>query len=301
MKNYKPFSVFLIILLLASCLKEQKNNKKHPEVIKSEDIYKDTKLTDFWVMDANAKSDTIIIMNAGGPKWELDILSKGKTIYRYVPNYKNYGFVYVHQAQTIDNRIQNQSRILTLEEAKEETNNNTEILHKTITYFKELGKYVVVVGKSHGAYVIQEYLASKEAKADKYFLVAGRLKMNEEMTQQQLRGFNGEFSDDGLTYLPEDENSNLSEYSEKEINLYKQKQMLKAGYGSKDYIKKLKNVDLSNVTYLYGTKDRNIGRLTEKEIAFLASKNVRLIKEATDHSGMTRFFIDKLTDGTIEF
>lgn len=300
MRNYKLITLLTLLVFSTSCLEDKKETPiKNTNTVQYNEKTKDP--TSYWIMDGNIKSDTIIIMNGGGPKWQLDIIKKGKTMYRYIPRYSEYGFAYMHQAQTINSEIKNKTSMMTLKESKEEVDKNTEMLHQAITYFKNQDKYVVVHGKSHGAYVVQEYLASKKPQADKYFLIAGRLAMNKEMTQQQLKGFNGEFSDDGLTYLPEDEHSDLSEYSEQEIMRYKNKQMLKAGYGTNNYIEKLKDVNMYNVTYLYGTKDKNIGTLTEKEISFLKSKNVRLLNEATDHSGMTRFYIDKLRDGTIKY
>ncbi len=44
--------------------------------------------------------------------------------------------------------------------------------------------------------------------------------------------------------------------------------------------RKLKDINMSNVTYLYGTKDRNIRTLTEKEITFLKSKKCEIDKRS---------------------
>jgi len=289
----------ILVIAVISCQSEKKEISKN-ENLKNKPaeslIESDTSL---WVTDGNMKNDTILLISQGGPKWYLDIEEHGKTNYRYIPKYSDFGIAFIHQSQTLDDRILNSKTVISLKEAKQEVEKNSNMLDKAITYFKRKNKTVIVIGKSHGAYVIQDYLATKTSLADKYFIIAGRLMINNEMTQQQLKGFNGEFSDDGLIYIPEDENADLSKYSEKEINEYKNKQMLKAGYGATDYTSKLSQIDLSNVTYIYGTKDKNIGRLTQKEIEFLKSKKVKVIETETDHSDVTYAFVDRLVDGRL--
>lgn len=252
--------------------------------------------TSFWEVDNSEDNDTVLIFCEGGPKWDLDFKRIGKTIYRYIKNYKDYTVVYVHQSQTLDKRIFEMKRNLTFEEAKKEKDKTTKMLKSAIDYYKGKGKEVIVIGKSYGAYVIQDYLSKYPSKADKYFVNAGRLDINKEMTIQQLKGFNGVFAKDGLTYLPEDEKADTSEYSEQEMINYQKKQMLKAAYGSDNYIEKLKDIDLSNVTYFYGSVDENIGSLTQKEINFLKAKNVKIHTYKTDHSGMTRRIIDYINE-----
>lgn len=77
--------------------------------------------------------------------------------------------------------------------------------------------------------------------------------------------------------------------------------MLTAGYGTSDYTLKFADVDMDNVTHIFGTKDKNIGRLTTKEVDFLKSKNVTIFETKSDHSDVTYAFIDMLENGAKKF
>lgn len=252
--------------------------------------------TSFWVIDNDEAKDTILVICGGGPKWNMDFKKSGKSIYRYINNYKNYGVAFVHQSQTLDSRIYDMKRNLTFKEAQQEIDKTTEMLKLTIDYFKKKKRKVIVIGKSYGAYIIQDYLSKYPSKADKYYVSAGRLDINKEMTQQQLKGFSGHFAKDGLTYIPEDENADNSEHSKQENINYQKIQLLKVAYGFNNYIEKLKDVNLSNVLYFYGSVDENIGSLTQKELNFLHSKNVKVFSFKTDHPGMTYKLIDYINE-----
>jgi hypothetical protein len=280
--------LIILFIFLLSCNSSPKNQQK--SILGSTDD-----ITSFWEINNKGK-DKVLIICDGGPKWKMDFKQKGKTAYRYLNTYKDYEIAYVHQAQTLDSRIFDMSRNLTLKEAKQETQKSTVMLKMSIDYFKKHKKEVIVIGKSYGAYIIQDYLSKYPSNADKYFINAGRLDVNKEMTQQQLKGFSGRFAKDGLTYLPEDENADNSDYTQQENINYQKKQLLKVAYGINNYIEKLKNINLDNVVYFYGTVDENIGSLTTKELRFLKSKNVKVHSFETDHSGMTYKFIDYIND-----
>jgi len=289
----------VLVLTVLSCKQESKVKVAANNNVK-EDSKKSSIANKVWATDGSMQSDTVLVICAGGPKWQMDILKSGKTNYRYIPGYDTYGIVYVHQTQTIDESLFNKTEVLSLEESKKQVVKNSDMLEQAIIHFKDLGKTVIVIAKSYGAFIVQDYLANRKSSADKYYILAGRLKINKEMTEQHLRGFNGEFSTDGLTYVPEDEEADWSAYTDQENSRYKNKQMLKAGYGTTDYMKALEKIDLTAVTYIYGTTDQNVGRLTQEEVRFLKSKDVHVITAVDkDHSGVTYAFIDMLLDGTL--
>ncbi len=170
-----------------------------------------------------------------------------------------------------------------LEMAEKEVDNISEMLYRALAYFKEKGETTIVIGTSYGDYIIPNYLSTRPSLADKYIIIAGRIDDNEQMLEQHLKGFNGEFEEDGITYVPEDENTDLSEYQESEIKEYRVKQLLKGAIGKPRYSQALADKDLSNVIYFYATNDQNVGRFTESEITFLRPIQV-IRKHCTDLS-----------------
>jgi hypothetical protein len=292
----------LIILtaILGSCKTNQKNTISdsiefsYPKTILPNDT------TKLWVEDGNIESDTVLIVCQGGPSKNLTFIEKGRTSYRYIPNYSNYRIAYLHQAQTLNKEMFAYKEKFTPEMAEKEVDNTSEMLYRALNYFKTKGKTSIVIGTSYGAYIIPNYLSTRPSLADKYIIIAGRIDDNRQMLEQHLKGFNGEFEEDGITYVPEDENADLSEYQESEIKEYRVKQLLKGAIGKPRYSQELADKDLSNVIYFYATNDQNVGRLTASEIKFLESKKVKIFETNTGHSETLYRFIDKLMDGSLK-
>lgn len=293
----------LILVLLAVFISCKNNTKKqtgnaikfsYPKTTLPNDVSK------LWVEDGTKKSDTVLIICQGGPSKELTFVKKGKTSYRYIPNYSNYHIAYLHQAQTFNTKMFDFDGEFTLEMAQKEVDNTSEMLYRTIKYFKSQGKTTIVIGSSYGAYIIQNYIATRPSLAHKYIIIAGRIDDNSQILAQHLKGFNGEFKEDGTTYVPEDENADLSGYSESELKEYRVKQLLKGAIGKPRYSQELANKDLSNVRYFYATNDQNVGRLTNAEIRFLMTKKVTIFETNTGHSETLYRFIDKLMSGELK-
>jgi len=296
----KLILLIALVSILTSCKTNQngENNKSvefsYPKTVLPEDT------TRLWAEDGNIKSDTVLIICQGGPSKNLTFKEKGRTSYRYIPNYSNYHIAYLHQAQTLNKEMFDYKGEFSLEMAEKELDNTSEMLYQTLDYFKAKGKTIIVIGTSYGAYIIPNYLSTQPSLADKYVLIAGRIDDNEQMLEQHLKGFNGEFKEDGATYIPENENADLSKYSESEIKEYRVKQLLKGAIGKPRYSQELEDKDLSNVIYFYATNDQNVGRLTESEIKFLKSKEVKIFATNTGHSETLYRFIDKLMDGSLK-
>lgn len=294
-------NILVLVAILTSCKSNRESGNSgatqlsYPKTI----IPKDT--TNLWVEDGNIEKDTVLIICQGGPAKNLTFVENGRTSYRYIPNYSNYHIVYLHQAQTLNKKMFDYNGEFTFEMAEQEVNNTSEMLYRALDYFKAKGKTTIVIGTSYGAYIIPNYLSTRPSLADKYIIIAGRIDDNEQMLAQHLKGFNGEFEEDGITYVPEDENTDFSKYQESEIKEYRVKQLLKGAIGKPRYSEELANKDLSNVIYFYATNDQNVGRLSESEIKFLESKKVKVFETNTGHSETLYRFIDKLMDGSLKF
>jgi len=298
MKN--TFKTIILLAILISC----KSNKEPRDLDSVQLGYQKTIIpkdtTQLWVEDGNIKSDTVLIICQGGPSKNLTFLEKGRTSYRYIPNYSNYHIAYLHQAQTLNKEMFDYKDEFTIEMAEKEVNNTSEMLYRALDYFKTKGKTTIVIGTSYGAYIIPNYLSTRQSLADKYIIIAGRIDDNKQMLRQHLKGFNGGFDEDGITYVPQDENIGLSEYTESEIKEYRVRQLLKGVIGKPRYSQELANKDLSNVIYFYAKNDQNVGRLTESEIKFLESKKVKVFETNSGHSETLYRFIDRLMDGSLK-
>jgi hypothetical protein len=60
--------------------------------------------------------------------------------------------------------------------------------------------------------------------------------------------------------------------------VYDNMAILASGLSSKNYIKLLKDIDLSNVVYIHSKNDERVGRLLPEEIKFLKMKNVEILE-----------------------
>lgn len=293
----KLLPLFCLILLIYSCkapLLQSNNHQNYPPTIFPTDT------TQLWATDGTINSDTVLLICQGGPAQELTFLEKGRTSYRYIPNYSNYHIAYVHQAQTLNNKMFRYKKDFNIEMANKEVDNSSEILYRSLQYFKSRGKTTIVIGNSYGAYLIPNYLSTRPSLADKYIILAGRIDDNQAMLEQHLKGFNGSFAADGLSYIAEDENADLSKYSKKELKAYRVRQLLKGAIGSPRYSEKLAQHDLSNIIYFYASNDQHVGRLSSSEIDFLQAKGAKVFETHDGHSEVLYRFIDMLMDGSLQ-
>jgi len=274
------------------------NNLKltnYPQTI----LPKDT--TQLWVGEGSMDRDTVFIAADGGPINHLGYMSNGKTQWTYVPGFKNYIFANVHQASTYNPEIFNWKNEFTLKDGIREVDNSSEILYRTIKYFKDRKKYVIVVGNSYSAFVIPHYLATRPSLADTYLITGGRLTADSLQTYFQLKGFNSGFEEDGKTLIIPDTLAEPNPYrSEKYYQIRQAKEMLKAGLSIHDFTEELVDVDLSNFHFFYGLKDENVGVPTQKELDFLSSKKAKIYAIDTDHYNIWKRVIDFLRAGTLK-
>ncbi|NER18737.1 alpha/beta hydrolase [Spongiivirga citrea] len=296
-----------IFLLILSCrnetapLNQQKETAPVPDSNYAPTIFtKDT--TKLWMAEGNIENDTVLIMGDGGPTNQLGYDYNGKTSWSYLNNFKNYYFVSLHQSTTYNPEIFNWKISFDLDDGIKEIDNSSEMMYQTIKYFKDRGKYVVVVGHSYSAFIIPHYLATRPSLADKYFMLNGRLNADSLQTFYQLKGFNSKFTSDGKTLIEPDTTRGKNPFRTKRyFKIRKASEMLKAGLGIRKFTEELIDKDISNLVVCYGTKDQNVGALDNEEIEFLKSKNAKIIAIDAGHYGVTRPIIDSLQAGTLKF
>ncbi|MEL6811367.1 MAG: hypothetical protein AAFP76_08545 [Bacteroidota bacterium] len=258
--------------------------------------------TQLWIGEGAMDRDTVFIAADGGPKNQLDYDFNGKTQWTYVPGFKNYIFVNVHQSSTYNPEIFNWTKEFTLEDGIREVDNSSEMLYRAIKYFKDRNKYVIVVGHSYGAFVIPHYLATRPSLADTYLVTGGRLIADSLQTFYQLKGFNSGFEEDGKTLRVPDTLAERNPYrSERYYQIRQAKEMLKGGLSIRNFVEELDTVDLRNFHFFYGLKDQNVGVPYPAEIEFLKAKGAKVFGVDSNHYNIYREVINMLEDGTISF
>ena len=292
---------FLLILLFVFTVFVTANTQKY---INSDDrSYHETILpndtTLLWIGTGDISKDTVFIVGEGGPKHFLDFESNGRLYWEYLENIDNYYCAVVHQSNTYKRSIFNTINF-TIADAQKEVDHTTEFLHRTIKYFKEKGKYVVVFGQSYGAWVIQHYLSKHQSIADKYIITSCRLDADSTQTAFQKKGINIGWKEDGQTLIIPDKNEEPNPYRTMRYwEIRKVKDYIKYASGRPRFTNKLANVDLSNVHYFYGKYDQNVGALTQHEIEFLKSRGAQVEGFDTNHYGVWKRVIDKFREGTL--
>lgn len=222
----------------------------------------------------NTASDTILIFSQGGPSLSLNNWKWQKSVLRLNKEFGNYFFVNARQTQMIDAERYKTTE-LSFSEAKAYNEKSTEIVFNLVKYFKSQNKKVFLYGASGGAFLITDLLATYGNVADGYLVMVGRLDMNDEMWKSRLDGVRMRFNKDGKT-LYEGEMPTSIHGRNNEI--------LKSAGSYKRYTELLKQVDLSNMIYLYGKTDDRVGSLLDHEIDFLKSRNAMVVASEGDHS-----------------
>lgn len=274
MKNSKlKFLVSFIaisLLFFSSCSKDD-------DVTPDSQPYQATQLpndvTDLFIAKGDLNADTVWIYEQGGPSQNLRDIDLES-----FPNHGDFLNVYVHQILSYSNDLYDKG--LTIKQAEAESDLNSEILHKVIKHYKDLGKTVIVIGHSYGAFVINDYLAKKgSGLADKYVLMAGRLDIEQEFYEGLLNN--------RYYYYPDYVTPTLDPVYQPENNIDTTELMFLGIIGKQRYTEALNDVDLSNTIYVFANDDQNLGRMTTDEKNFLVEKNAQILEiESGGHSIM---------------
>ncbi|PQV45236.1 hypothetical protein CLV33_1143 [Jejuia pallidilutea] len=197
----------------------------------------------------------------------------------------NYFLVNMRESQTMYPEETEREEI-TWERAKKYNTETAKTLYKLISFFKSQNKKVYVVGGSYGSFVGLKSIADYKNIADGYLLMVGRLDMTQEVSNAYSKGLKAQFEEDAITPI----------VGEKSDNIYTVNMRKIASALSRDekYTELLKDTDLSNVTYIYSEIDQSVGKLTEKEIAFLKSKNAEVVNVKIEHGKYTELLKEGL-------
>jgi len=221
----------------------------------------------------NSESNTVIINTQGGPEMELYTKEFEEIFTEYGKLNKDSFFVVnINQTQILYPEKFTENDI-SFEQAKSFDNKNTELLANAVNYFKSKNKKVIVTGLSYGAFMVADLLAQYGNIADSYLISVGRLDIPEKVWRSFSKGKQLEFKD-GLNITRTYKSSDVTD---------RNMSRLAAGYGYKRYTQLLKDVNMSNVVFVYGMKDDAVGRLTKKEVDFLKAKNVQIFKGEEGH------------------
>ncbi len=223
----------------------------------------------------NPAANTVILNTQGGPATAL-YTDEFQQIFR------EYGGVdpekifciNVQQIQILKSTFF-QNKKISFDEAGKYDKENIRMLAEIVRYFKSEGKNVILVGMSYGAFMVEDLLAEYGDIADKYLISGGRLDMPEQVWKVFADGNEVAFNK-GIEI---EESIKINDKDIAASNMAK----LAAGYGQNRYTELLKDRNLSNVVYIYSTRDEAVGRLSDEEINFLKSKHVLIIKGEKGH------------------
>lgn len=270
--------IVMCSVFMCSC----SNDDDRAPSVKTKEISQEIK--DLIHFRGDEKAETVMVLIPGGPSTEFatDFVDD------LAPIFSPEGIltVTVHQAQTLNPDIVAGTDI-TLTQAASFNTQSIEMLSNVITYFKDQGRTVYVLGYSFGAFVTQELIANKGIDiANKYLIISGRLDINDVIWQAAAEGKNGYF-ENGVTPIVElDPHPNVIERNYNRIS---------AELSMNRYTQLFNTIeDLSSITYIYGDSDEAVGSLTTNEVQFLESKNTNIINGTGDH---TTTFLNLIPQG----
>ncbi len=228
----------------------------------------------------NLQSNIIIIDNQGGPETKFD--HQGLS-YMYDPDMnaklQNALFVNMHQIQTLHPELFDKE-VISFEKAKQYDKETTQMLYEVVKYFKNDEKKVYVLGTSFGAFVVQDLIATHGNVADGYLIAVGRLNIQDEFWEAFSNGNKMIFENGTTPKTAQDEEAGMG--SDNPI-VDKNMPKLAAGLGYKRYAELLAGINLSNVVYIYGQADEQVGRLSGMELEFLHNHNATVLKSENGH------------------
>lgn len=288
MKAYFSFRsfiyFFLIALLFFGCTKDKQS--PFPEEIRNA-----TDLATYGQFYGDHDGDVVIVNAQGGPELTLDDEMMKEIV--ETAGLDQAQFVNVHQVQTHHPEWFTKKDI-TFEEAIAHNLTTIDNMKKVIDYYDtQKDKKVYVMGISFGEFVIQELIAQHGTHiAEHFFIAVGRLDFED--------SFWKEFSQGNQAYFEFDAAGNAKivnvdqETSVSERNISR----LAAGLGHHRYTRRLSNVQgLSKITYVYGDRDKSIGKLTLEELAFMQQKNMKVIRiPGGSHSAASIAGVKKLKE-----
>ena len=249
MKAQKSFLIAIFFLLSIHLQAQVIDPASLPEV------------EDYTVVRTNPDADTVILVLHGGP---TDFLYEGS--FWFMENVPTFSVVEVSKQEMLSNVLSNSD--LTLEEGIAVNDTTAALIEKTVQYYNELDKTVVLLGHSWGAIILGEYMDDYGINAvHRIIPMEGRINMQPEFVDYLLDGYLPTFEADGYTM-----SLTTPQYSYEQGLL-----TLAAAAFYNRWVDSLSNLDLSNMMYTYAENDMQTGALLPEETDFLDNTGARLL------------------------
>ena len=233
------------------------------------------------------KSDKVIFWLGGGPQLSLALpkLRQEELIRKRFPMFykaseifkkENIAFAYVNQIQWMKQKSFTSKtfyRDFQRQWGLKENEETIDHLHKLVLHFKGKGKKVIIGGESYGGFLINEYLAKYGDEAPHHLISSvGRLKM------QNIKQMNETIEEGKVPYYTANDqflktinvvNTFPSKTTEEQKNFLKGNFLFSKSLGyvllTTDFTKKIKDEDLSKVTFLTVEPDQHVGWFSKEE------------------------------------
>ena len=162
-----------------------------------------------------------------------------------------------------------------------ENEENVDIAHNIVSHFKSKGKQVLLGGDSYGGYLTNLYLAKYgDETPDHVVSAVGRLnlKNKEEIRKNPLSLLkeNDQFLEKRVydeSTLPK--NTPKEKIAEFKSSIHFSKEFIRS-ISFTDYTKKIKDTDLSKVTFLSAEPDQHVGWFNNEEISWAKSRKAKV-------------------------
>ncbi len=208
----------------------------------------------------NNSADTVIIGLHGGP---LETIDTGD--FNFFNSIQTYNLIEVKKHHHDRPDIKNDSN-LTLSEAQRINDSTSARIRKVVNHYHDLGKKIVLIGNSFGAFCVTEYI--EDYGFDhlyKAIAMVGRLNLDTEIVNSYANGHYALFEADGETHVflnepPYNQPSFPDDWALMKIT---------ASMGANRFTDSLSGIDLSNFMFVHGTADRAVGKLDSVELNFL--------------------------------
>ena len=206
--------------------------------------------------------------------------------------YPFFNVVHVHQAHTLeadsesdglDARLFSDDEVISMEKAEKAALKSAAILYKVGKHFIKQGKTVFLITHSLGSFILPKALVHYPNIFDKIIISGGRMDMPIDVVEAFEDGCGGFFKEDALTFQAIEDCEGYVEGSGETLERLRSGLRLQAALGKGRYTTLLKKRSLTNVLYIYGTKDTAVGRLSDDEIKFLRAKGVPVLARDNDH------------------
>ncbi|MEX0275469.1 MAG: hypothetical protein AB3N16_13935 [Flavobacteriaceae bacterium] len=248
-----------------------------------------------FVAKGNWANEIAFVFVQGGPDIQLNIDTKDAL--HMMPNSGELLKVYPFQSQMLNPEILVADPVLTPSQSAFENAVSVEILDKTLTYLRQKGKKIFLIGHSYGASICLEYLSTKVNQAEKVVLMG--LDLNEDISSwdslksgEYIRWKNGKipYATEVFWWIPDDfpKKGSFNGVADNLTSLVRSNM-------KKNYLEVLREEDFDNIVSVYAENDEANGCKSREEIDFLISKKVTVVGiKGNHHSMMNVHFMENL-------